>query len=69
MQASREREQRAWAVKVIKRFIKGFMSRKQPVSVNNAEYLTFVRLKENLPKNLLAMNTWLTPPSIMQQVY
>uniref|UniRef100_A0A8C9TBI4 Myosin IHb n=1 Tax=Scleropages formosus TaxID=113540 RepID=A0A8C9TBI4_SCLFO len=71
MQARKERERRTWAVKVIKRFIKGFMNRNQPVCVDNAEYLTFVRqnylirLKENLPKNLLDKNTWLTPPPIM----
>uniref|UniRef100_A0A8D0CG60 Myosin IHb n=1 Tax=Scleropages formosus TaxID=113540 RepID=A0A8D0CG60_SCLFO len=73
MQARKERERRTWAVKVIKRFIKGFMNRNQPVCVDNAEYLTFVRqnylirLKENLPKNLLDKNTWLTPPPIMQE--
>uniref|UniRef100_A0A4W5Q9U2 Myosin IH n=1 Tax=Hucho hucho TaxID=62062 RepID=A0A4W5Q9U2_9TELE len=74
MKARREREKRAWAVKVIKRFIKGFMTRNQPACVDNTEYLAFVRqnyltrLKENLPKTVLDKNTWLTPPPIMQEV-
>ncbi|XP_013985850.1 unconventional myosin-Ih isoform X1 [Salmo salar] len=73
MKARREREKRAWAVKVIKRFIKGFMTRNQPACVDNTEYLAFVRqnyltrLKENLPKTVLDKNTWLTPPPIMQE--
>ncbi|XP_055730654.1 unconventional myosin-Ih isoform X3 [Salvelinus fontinalis] len=73
MKARRERDKRAWAVKVIKRFIKGFMTRNQPACVDNTEYLAFVRqnyltrLKENLPKTVLDKNTWLTPPPIMQE--
>ncbi|XP_031658206.1 unconventional myosin-Ih isoform X2 [Oncorhynchus kisutch] len=73
MKARREREKRAWAVKVIKRFIKGFMTRNQPACVDNTEYLAFVRqnyltrLKENLPKTVVDKNTWLTPPPIMQE--
>uniref|UniRef100_A0A8C1GTT5 Myosin IHb n=1 Tax=Cyprinus carpio TaxID=7962 RepID=A0A8C1GTT5_CYPCA len=56
------------------RFIKGFMNRNQPVSMDNSEYLAFVRqsyftrLKENLPKSVLDKTTWLTPPPIMQEV-
>uniref|UniRef100_A0A8C8J8X0 Myosin IHb n=1 Tax=Oncorhynchus tshawytscha TaxID=74940 RepID=A0A8C8J8X0_ONCTS len=71
MKARREREKRAWAVKVIKRFIKGFMTRNQPACVDNTDYLAFVRqnyltrLKENLPKTVVDKNTWLTPPPIM----
>nr|XP_055055414.1 unconventional myosin-Ih isoform X1 [Misgurnus anguillicaudatus] len=73
LQARKERERRAWAVKVIKKFIKGFMNRNQPVSMDNSEYLAFVRqnyltrLKETLPKSVLDRNTWLTPPPIMQE--
>ncbi|KAI1882411.1 hypothetical protein AGOR_G00250410 [Albula goreensis] len=71
LKARKERERRAWAVKVIKRFIKGFMTRNQPACVDNSEYLAFVRqnyltrLKDNLPKTVLDKNTWLTPPPIM----
>uniref|UniRef100_A0A8C7SNI0 Myosin IHb n=1 Tax=Oncorhynchus mykiss TaxID=8022 RepID=A0A8C7SNI0_ONCMY len=74
MKARREREKRAWAVKVIKRFIKGFMTRNQPACVDNTEYLAFVRqnyltrLKENLPKTVVDKNTWLTPPPIMDSL-
>uniref|UniRef100_A0A673LNJ7 Unconventional myosin-Ih-like n=1 Tax=Sinocyclocheilus rhinocerous TaxID=307959 RepID=A0A673LNJ7_9TELE len=74
LQARKERERRAWAVKVIKKFIKGFMNRNQPVSMDNSEYLAFVRqsyltrLKDNLPKSVLDKTTWLTPPPIMQEV-
>uniref|UniRef100_A0A8C2GR20 Myosin IHb n=1 Tax=Cyprinus carpio TaxID=7962 RepID=A0A8C2GR20_CYPCA len=73
LQARRERERRAWAVKVIKKFIKGFMNRNQPVSMDNSDYLAFVRqsyltrLKDNLPKSVLDKTIWLTPPPIMQE--
>ncbi|KAG9281822.1 unconventional myosin-Ih [Astyanax mexicanus] len=73
LQARKERERRAWAVKVIKKFIKGFMNRNQPVSMDNSEYLAFVRqsyltrLRENLPTSVLDRTSWLTPPPIMQE--
>ncbi|KAL0965644.1 hypothetical protein UPYG_G00283890 [Umbra pygmaea] len=73
LKARREREKRAWAVKVIKKFIKGFMTRNQPVSIDNTEYLAYVRhnyltrLKDCLPKTVLDKNTWLTPPPIMKE--
>ncbi|XP_056147198.1 unconventional myosin-Ih [Lampris incognitus] len=73
LMARKERERRAWAVKVIKRFIKGFMTRHEPSCSDNSEYLAFVRqsyltrLKENLPKTVLDKNIWLTPPPIMQE--
>lgn len=56
------------------RFIKGFMTRNQPVCKDNSEYLAFVRhnylmrLKDNLPKSVLDRHTWLTPPPIMKEV-
>ncbi|XP_024113501.1 unconventional myosin-Ic isoform X2 [Oryzias melastigma] len=74
LMARKEREKRAWAVKVIKKFIKGFMTRNQPACVDNSEYLTYVRLnyltrlKENLPKTVLEKDSWLTPPPIMKEV-
>lgn len=57
------------------RFIKGFMNRNQPVSMDNSDYLAFVRqsyltrLKDNLPKSVLDKTIWLTPPPIMQEVF
>ncbi|XP_053711307.1 unconventional myosin-Ih isoform X1 [Synchiropus splendidus] len=71
--ARKEREKRAWAVKVIKKFIKGFMTRNQPGCVENMEYLMYVRqnylarLKDNLPQTVLEMDSWLTPPPIVQE--
>uniref|UniRef100_A0A3Q2PGA4 Myosin IH n=1 Tax=Fundulus heteroclitus TaxID=8078 RepID=A0A3Q2PGA4_FUNHE len=71
--ARKERERRAWAVKVIKRFIKGFMTRNQPACIDNSEYLAYVRqnyltrLKENLPKTVLETDSWLTPPPILKE--
>uniref|UniRef100_A0A665TZH4 Myosin IHb n=1 Tax=Echeneis naucrates TaxID=173247 RepID=A0A665TZH4_ECHNA len=74
LMARKEREKRTWAVKVIKRFIKGFITRNQPACIDNSEYLAYVRqsyltrLKENLPKTILEKDSWLTPPPIMQEV-
>uniref|UniRef100_A0AAY4BAR0 Myosin IHb n=1 Tax=Denticeps clupeoides TaxID=299321 RepID=A0AAY4BAR0_9TELE len=74
LMARKEKEKRAWAVKVIKKFIKGFMTRNQPACMDNSEYLAFVRqnyltrLKDNLPKSILQRNAWLTAPPIMQEV-
>uniref|UniRef100_H3CUJ6 Myosin IHb n=1 Tax=Tetraodon nigroviridis TaxID=99883 RepID=H3CUJ6_TETNG len=73
MMARKEREKRAWAVKVIKRFIKGFIMRNQPMCIDNSEYLAYVRhsylarLRENLPKTVLEKDSWLTPPPVMQE--
>ncbi|XP_041666634.1 unconventional myosin-Ih isoform X2 [Cheilinus undulatus] len=73
LMARKERERRAWAVKVIKKFIKGFMTRNQPACTDNSEYLAYVRqnyltrLKENLPKTVLEKDCWPTPPPIMQE--
>ncbi|XP_074527408.1 unconventional myosin-Ih [Halichoeres trimaculatus] len=73
VQARKERERRAWAVKVIKKFIKGYMTRGQAKTTDNSEYLAFVRqnylnrLKENLPKTVLDKTTWQTPPAVLQE--
>uniref|UniRef100_A0A3Q3A278 Unconventional myosin-Ih-like n=1 Tax=Kryptolebias marmoratus TaxID=37003 RepID=A0A3Q3A278_KRYMA len=74
LMARKERERRAWAVKVIKRFIKGFMTRNQPACVDNSDYLAYVRLsylarlKENLPRTVLEKDSWLTSPPVMRDV-
>ncbi|KAI4816741.1 hypothetical protein KUCAC02_009054 [Chaenocephalus aceratus] len=73
MLARKERDKRSWAVKVIQKFIKGFMTRNQAVSIDNIEYLAYVRqnyltrLKDNLPKTVLEKDSWLTSPPIMQE--
>ncbi|XP_068190274.1 unconventional myosin-Ih isoform X2 [Antennarius striatus] len=73
LMARKEREKRAWAVKVIKKFIKGFITRNQPTCFDNTDYLAYVRhsyltrLKENLPKTVLEKDLWLTPPPVLQE--
>uniref|UniRef100_A0A3Q2CCB6 TH1 domain-containing protein n=1 Tax=Cyprinodon variegatus TaxID=28743 RepID=A0A3Q2CCB6_CYPVA len=73
-QARKEKEKRAWAVKVIKKFIKAYINRGEAKSTDNSEYLAFVRqsylnrLKNNLPKTVLDKTTWLTPPSVVAEV-
>ncbi|KAJ8379362.1 hypothetical protein SKAU_G00001400 [Synaphobranchus kaupii] len=73
VQARKEREKRAWAVKVIKKFIKGYMERHKASPADHSEYLAFVRnnylnkLKVNLPKTVLDKTTWLTPPPVVKE--
>ncbi|KAM8760807.1 LOW QUALITY PROTEIN: unconventional myosin-Ih [Acanthopagrus schlegelii] len=73
VQARKEREKRAWAVKVIKKFIKGYMNRGQAKSSDNSEYLAFVRqnylnrLKNHLPKTVLDKTSWLPPPAVLTE--
>ncbi|XP_014883090.1 unconventional myosin-Ih [Poecilia latipinna] len=72
-QARKEKEKRAWAVKVIKKFIKAYINRGEAKSTDNSEYLAFVRqsylnrLKNNLPKTVLDKTTWLTPPAVLTE--
>ncbi|KAF5881627.1 unconventional myosin-Ih, partial [Clarias magur] len=72
VQARKERERRAWAVKVIKKFIKAYMTRGEAKPTDNSEYLAFVRqsylkrLVGSLPATVLDKSTWLTPPSVMR---
>uniref|UniRef100_A0A8C4DHL7 Myosin IHa n=1 Tax=Dicentrarchus labrax TaxID=13489 RepID=A0A8C4DHL7_DICLA len=73
VQARKEREKRAWAVKVIKKFIKGYMTRGQAKCTDNSEYLAFVRqnylnrLKNTLPKTVLDKTTWQSPPAVLTE--
>ncbi|MCJ8746605.1 hypothetical protein PDJAM_G00143780 [Pangasius djambal] len=73
VQARKERERRAWAVKVIKKFIKAYLTRGEAKPTDNSEYLAFVRqsylrrLKNNLPKTVLDKTTWLTAPPVMRE--
>ncbi|XP_034056207.1 unconventional myosin-Ih [Gymnodraco acuticeps] len=73
VQARKERDKRAWAVKVIKKFIKGYINRGQLKNTDNSEYLAFVRqnylnrLKGNLPKTVLDKTTWQTPPAVLAE--
>uniref|UniRef100_A0A3P9KWW6 Myosin IHa n=1 Tax=Oryzias latipes TaxID=8090 RepID=A0A3P9KWW6_ORYLA len=73
-QARKEREKREWAIKVIKKFINGYLNRGEAKTTDNSEYLAFVRqsylnrLRGNLPKTVLDKTTWLTPPSVVKEV-
>uniref|UniRef100_A0A674A4F4 Myosin IH n=1 Tax=Salmo trutta TaxID=8032 RepID=A0A674A4F4_SALTR len=73
VQARKEKERRQWAVKVIKKFIKGYMTRGEAKTTDNSEYLAFVRqnylnrLKDNLPKTVLDKSSWLTPPPVLTE--
>ncbi|XP_045082991.1 unconventional myosin-Ih-like [Coregonus clupeaformis] len=73
VQARKEKERRQWAVKVIKKFIKGYMARGEAKTTDNSEYLAFVRqnylnrLKDNLPKMVLDKTSWLTPPPVLTE--
>lgn len=50
------------------------MTRNDPASIDNSEYLAYVRqsylsrLKENLPRTILEKDSWLTPPPVMREV-
>ncbi|KAF6729527.1 Unconventional myosin-Ih [Oryzias melastigma] len=72
-QARKERDKREWAIKVIKKFINGYLNRGEAKTTDNSEYLAFVRqsylnrLKDNLPKTVLDKTTWLTPPSVVKE--
>ncbi|KAK1806296.1 hypothetical protein P4O66_000171 [Electrophorus voltai] len=74
VQARKEKQRREWAVKVIKQFIKGYITRGQAKTTDNSEYLAFVRqsylmrLRDNLPKTVLDKNTWLSPPPVMTEL-
>ncbi|XP_023835053.1 unconventional myosin-Ih-like [Salvelinus sp. IW2-2015] len=73
VQARKEKGRRQWAVKVIKKFIKGYMARGEATTTDNSEYLAFVRqnylnrLKDNLPKMVLDKTSWLTPPPVLTE--
>ncbi|KAK0148518.1 Unconventional myosin-Ih [Merluccius polli] len=69
-QARKEKERRVWAVKVIKKFINGYVNRRDAKTTENSEYLAFVRqsylnrLKLKLPKTVLDKTSWLPAPSV-----
>uniref|UniRef100_A0A8C7QSE0 Myosin IH n=1 Tax=Oncorhynchus mykiss TaxID=8022 RepID=A0A8C7QSE0_ONCMY len=74
VQARKAKGRRQWAVKVIKKFIKGYMARGEAKTTDNSEYLAFVRqnylnrLKDNLPKMVLDKTSWLTPPPVLMEL-
>ncbi|XP_053861970.1 unconventional myosin-Ih isoform X1 [Malaclemys terrapin pileata] len=70
--ARKEAKRRVWAVETIKRFIKGFINRKNPLCPENDEFISFVqytyltKLRDHVPKNVLDKN-WLKPPAILEE--
>ncbi|XP_032661317.2 unconventional myosin-Ih [Chelonoidis abingdonii] len=70
--ARREAKRRMWAVETIRRFIKGFINRKNPLCPENNEFINFVqftyltKLRDHVPNNVLDKN-WLKPPAILEE--
>ncbi|MBZ3881120.1 Unconventional myosin-Ih [Sciurus carolinensis] len=69
--ARKEVQRRRWAVQIIRRFVKGFIHRDEPLGPDNEEYIVFVRknyilnLRYHVPKNVLD-KSWLRPPGILE---
>uniref|UniRef100_A0A8D2B2W7 Myosin IH n=1 Tax=Sciurus vulgaris TaxID=55149 RepID=A0A8D2B2W7_SCIVU len=69
--ARKEVQRRRWAVQVIRRFVKGFIHRDEPLGPDNEEFIVFVRknyilnLRYHVPKNVLD-KSWLRPPGILE---
>ncbi|KAK2501550.1 hypothetical protein MC885_004990, partial [Smutsia gigantea] len=69
--ARMEAKRRKWAVRIIKRFIKGFINRNKPLCPDNEEFIMLVRknyilnLRYHVPKNVLD-KSWLRPPGMLE---
>ncbi|XP_042300354.1 unconventional myosin-Ih-like [Sceloporus undulatus] len=65
-------KKRMWAAQTIRKYIKGFICRKQPVNVDNKDFVRFaqytylLKLRDHLPTGVLDQ-TWLKPPEIMEE--
>ncbi|OCU01675.1 hypothetical protein XELAEV_18007469mg [Xenopus laevis] len=70
--ARREAKKRAWAVQTIRKFIIGFINRKNPDADSNKNYFSMMyynylwKLREHVPRNVLDKR-WLTPPVAMEK--
>ncbi|XP_017945451.1 unconventional myosin-Ih [Xenopus tropicalis] len=70
--ARREAKKRAWAVQTIRKFIVGFINRKNPDADTNKNFFGMMyynylwKLREHVPKNVLDKR-WLTPPVAMEK--
>uniref|UniRef100_A0A8C0NMP7 Myosin IH n=1 Tax=Canis lupus familiaris TaxID=9615 RepID=A0A8C0NMP7_CANLF len=64
-------KRRKWAVRTVRKFIKGFINRNKPLCPDNEEFIVFVRknyilnLRYHVPKNVLD-KSWLRPPGILE---
>ncbi|XP_053219280.1 unconventional myosin-Ih isoform X6 [Podarcis raffonei] len=65
-------KKRMWAAQTIRKYIRGFIHRKQPLNRNNKDFVRLVqytylmKLRDHIPKNVLD-KSWLKPPEIMQE--
>uniref|UniRef100_A0A8D2LTN8 Myosin IH n=1 Tax=Varanus komodoensis TaxID=61221 RepID=A0A8D2LTN8_VARKO len=65
-------KKRMWAAQTIRKYIKGFIQRKQPLGPENRDFVRLVqrsylmKLRDHLPRNVLD-KSWLRPPEIMEQ--
>uniref|UniRef100_A0A8C8S3V4 Myosin IH n=1 Tax=Pelusios castaneus TaxID=367368 RepID=A0A8C8S3V4_9SAUR len=70
--ARKEAKKRMWAVETIRKFIKGFINRKNPICPENDEFVRFVqytyltKLKDHVPKSVLDQN-WLKAPATLEE--
>uniref|UniRef100_A0A452QZU7 Myosin IH n=1 Tax=Ursus americanus TaxID=9643 RepID=A0A452QZU7_URSAM len=69
--ARKAAQRRTWAVRTVRKFIKGFINRNKPLCPDNEEFIVFVRknyilnLRYHVPKNVLD-KSWLRPPGILE---
>ncbi|XP_030893571.1 unconventional myosin-Ih [Leptonychotes weddellii] len=69
--ARKAARRRKWAVQTVRKFIKGFINRNQPLCPDNEEFIVFMRknyilnLRYHVPKNVLD-KSWLRPPGILE---
>ncbi|XP_019394390.1 PREDICTED: unconventional myosin-Ih isoform X1 [Crocodylus porosus] len=70
--ARRAAKRRTWAVQTLRKYVKGFITRKDSVGSENvdfirlAQYTYLMKLRNHVPKNVLDQS-WLKPPSIMEE--
>ncbi|XP_051691830.2 unconventional myosin-Ih isoform X1 [Oryctolagus cuniculus] len=71
--ARMETHKRKWAVQIVRKFIKGFIHRKEPLCPADEDFVLLVRknyilnLRYHVPKTVLD-KSWLRPPGILDNV-
>nr|XP_051691830.1 unconventional myosin-Ih isoform X2 [Oryctolagus cuniculus] len=71
--ARMETHRRKWAVQIVRKFIKGFIHRKEPLCPADEDFVLLVRknyilnLRYHVPKTVLD-KSWLRPPGILDNV-
>ncbi|XP_006015204.1 unconventional myosin-Ih isoform X1 [Alligator sinensis] len=70
--ARRAAKRRTWAVQTLRKYVKGFITRKDSVGPENVDFIRLtqytylMKLRNHIPKNVLDQS-WLKPPSIMEE--